>query len=787
MVADKKPYTTIWNIFFHLYLNEDSYSVLIEQCRKLVELSESVQTLGASSYGKFIKMSTEYTLTELRRHWMLYIDMKDLPRKRLDSIRDTFVNQSKATSERHPMNFTSTRSAGPLWMKMIEVAAVHFSNYCKTGVTFSDPKQIAAATLLNPTFVYSLGGERCSIHYGTDVLNLFHLGDLFGNAKGSVSVTDAVNAAQTEFSNWCSAFHASISPTNSAIPVVRIFLGEATAVSRALRAFETTTTLKLGVTVMQWKAQPIILDKNHYVSGGAPCTFNVIDTSNLDDHIGLLNVLIATVPLLSKSSSCSVLYTESLLFCSPKATTDFAKRLHADITTMALLLGVCPVDYLSGFTTRSNAHELLMYNALKKEMAQFHQVTAWKLPTSGDTVAVRAGLGRQCSVFEPHQLGTLLYDVYYQLFAQEDLTQFSKLNRGNMEKAISTSNLVHYIRESFVLLVNLVKGRLDTSEEQWHEVMQRFFDLKHTDKSLEMDAFHFHDLCAQFHRHGVYTMPIYRATLPKIGRFSSWNTILPLVRVILIIPRQKLAILEKAGEKASTPLLQCDVRGVVSHNMFTAVDVAFGKVIATGTKANPSVIFEEDPKGWDGTSSLVASFTMPAGLLASTERPEDLRICISARCTPATVLVFNELGLKEPTLFSAMLLDESHVLVLPEQPLPSENPQVLSATLPGLLSQIGTSSTPLVKLDEDCELVESLTCKISVEDEEAKRLFSSGATPKVVQVSPCIMKITIGLRSQEIMYPFPVIGSRYKLRLARKSLYIEVCTFSFLPFSCRNE
>jgi hypothetical protein len=76
MVADGQPYTTtIWNIYFHFYIDTNSHSVLVEQCKKLVGLSDSLRSWRASPYGRFIKTGTEHTLAELRRHWSLYIGM----------------------------------------------------------------------------------------------------------------------------------------------------------------------------------------------------------------------------------------------------------------------------------------------------------------------------------------------------------------------------------------------------------------------------------------------------------------------------------------------------------------------------------------------------------------------------------------------------------------------------------------------------------------------------------------------------------------------------------------
>lgn len=87
--------------------------------------------------------------------------------------------------------------------------------------------------------------------------------------------------------------------------------------------------------------------------------------SNLIDHIGLHNVLIASVPL-----HRPLYLLESLLFSGRDATKAFMGRLYA-----SLLIGVCLVDYLSGFTTHSDIHELAIHYVSRGNGSQFHQVT----------------------------------------------------------------------------------------------------------------------------------------------------------------------------------------------------------------------------------------------------------------------------------------------------------------------------------------------------------------------------------------------------------------------------
>lgn len=774
MVADNQPHMTIiWNIFFHMYLDEDSHSVLVAQCRKLMELSESLQRWNVSPYGSLLRMCTEYTLAELRRHWALYVDMHNLPADRLKALHDAFSKQFKRTTGQYKSTLSTARSSGPLIMQAARVTSSQFTKYWSTGTTFGNPKQITAAKLLNPTFVYSLAGEGCSVHYGTDPIAPFHLAALFGNAKISVSVANVVEAAKTEFNHWCSAFHLSLS--SGSVPIIRFFLGEATAVSRALRGFSETKTLNLGVPIAQWKTQLIQLAKDEYISGGAPASFNVIETSNLDDHIGLLNVLVAVVPLLSTSAQSNVLYTESLLVRGQDATKEFAERLYADITTIGLLVGLCPIDYISSFTSRSNTHELLLLQQRKGHTTQFHQVTTWKSPASGDVVSQNAD-DHPALIVDPHQLGTFLYDMYHQLFEHEDAIRFAELHQGNMGQAISASNIIHYIRESFALFLKLIRDKLCLSDERWLETMDRFFDLDDADKSMPMDANNYHDLCAQLHRHGVYTVRMYPGILPRIGRFSAWESIPVLTRIILVVPRSKISTIQSSMEKVGTPLLQCDIKGSWSHNIFSAVHVAFGKVIPTGTKSHPRVIFEEDLEGWRGSSSLVVSFTLPSRLLTDIEPPENFRVGFGVRSTTGTVVLVPILGLSL-IIFSANLMDQSHVHVLPEQPLPTRKrpnaPLVPSIPPP---THIGRPHETVVDFDEECELVTTLTRRVSVENEKVKVLFASGAIPHVSQVSPCVMRVAIGASTQDIRYPFPIIGSQNRLRLARTSLYIEVNT-----------
>lgn len=788
LIADKIPVPTIWNIFYHMYLDAGSHSILLAQCKKLIDASDSMESWRASPYAAFLRYSTEYSLVELRRHWSLWVAMPDFPSKRKKAIRQAFekVFKTFGLEKWAQPGISTARSAGPLVASAAGPASAQIKNYWKTGTTFFQQKDVAAAKLVNPTFAYSLAGEGCALHYGTDPMMGFHFAALFGNANGRVAAADMVRTAKEEFYAWCAAFYRVVSDAARAPPRLCFFLAEATAACRALSAFSATGTLNLGVPVAQFRTQLIRLDKSEYAEGSVKASFNVVETSNLVDYVGLLHILVAASPLMA-SSPFSVLYTESLLFRGEDATKEFAQALYGHIGTMGLLLDLCPIDYLCGFTTRSNTHEIMMYDETSKKepvVTQYHQVTTWKSPTLCDSSVASHG-SQPClpPVFDARQLGTFLFDVYHAMFEQEDTPIFVAQNERNMHRALAWANKIDYMRESFVLLLKRIRERCRLSPAPWRDVMDRFFEHEQGDMTMPMNTVNRNDLYAHLHKHGVYTVAYYTWPPEKIGPFAGWEIVPPVVRIVLSVPREKITAFERILDECGvgTPLLECDVMGAMSHNIFVGIHVAYGRAISVGSKSDPRLIFEEDPEGPRGSSSLVVSFLLSARLLTDVEPPGNLRVRFRVRWTPGidSAKLRSKLGFFLE-IFGANLLDEEHVHVLPEAALPAVDYADSSAVNPIFSPnathrvQVGRQNAVEVELDEQCELVGSLITRVDIEDEDVIRDFGSGAMPEIVQTSPCVTRLTVAGHVQDVTFPFPVVGSEFKLRLARKSRYMEV-------------
>lgn len=480
-------------------------------------------------------------------------------------------------------------------------------------------------------------------------------------------------------------------------------------------------------------------------------------------------------PLLSRRPS-SALYTEVLLSSDEDETRSFKDRICADIPAMSLLLGIAPSTYLSKFSTHSNVHEILSYR-IAGCTAQFHERVSWKVPFMGDHIATSAfDSVDQRMEFEPRALAKFFFNLYLKMFADEDL---SPLMQGHASKKLLQSrSKIHYVRQTFAELLRVTKSRVCTD---WTLVMNALHDSIAGDTKLLVGSNSYQDLCCQLHHLDVHSVDTLLLDLTAVkvdkenGIFRRWSTVPPVVYVFLQVPRSKLQVLEEIhADVIGTPALYCDFRGTSSHSIFSSVNTVFGNLRSTGTVDDPNVALDVDPLGWEGAAPLVLSFWMPAWILMTA--PQTAEIGLAVRSTPATYFLAAKLGLKL-SLYSAPLTDTKHVFVIRDRPRITEN--TVSTQSPMTLVPDLTTSEPnahrvLVTLDAAGLKVTGFTAHWDIVEAQTQAVWSSGAAVKVTRISPCAMTISFGNINKVVVFPFPVDGSRHKLRIARKSFYIEV-------------
>ena len=755
----------IWDSFFHFFLDDKSHSFLIAQCRALIVVSESISAWKDSKYSKFLRMCSANTLLELRRHWELYVQASQLPSAGKKRLKEMVISSLRTTesTQHKKAKFYPCRSAGPYFHKSGEPATQVFKHFWKTGITSLNPRDISAATLVNPTFVYSLTGEGFALHYGTTPISPFHLAPAFVHSKRDIpTMPELIAYVKLQFSSWVKHFRAFVQDNPGKL-IIRFFVGDALFLCRALVHHVGSGKVPLNLTVAPWKTTPLALDGGDYgPSGGAPTSFNIIETSNIMDHVGLLNVLMAALPLLSSNPSAT-LFTEALLPVGADATKGLPVQICAELSTMSLLLDLAPVNYLSNFNTRSNAEEILA-NKFNTGFKQYHERITWKRPTTGDSViALQPHRPVRIPIsFEPHDLGRLLFDIYLKMFASDDT--MSRLS--NPLQSLQDLETVHYIRETFAVLLAIVKRRVNCD---WDSTMASFFDRLETDRTLMMGMINYQDLCTHLHLTGVFTADFMRTPVAKEGRFRGWTRVPPAVSVILVVPRKKLRVLLDMDPKiGGNPVLHGNLHGQSTHNIFASLKMGFGKITPSGTDARPGVVFEPDPSAWAGTSPLIVSFSVPSRAL-HIEQPDIMSVALSLRSTPGTTVLFmQELGMSL-TIFTAPLMDRSQVFVV------SDEPRGLDEALDSIFATDSRQQNNVsVTTDPQSRRATALTARVNITDDPAKGILSSGAEVSSHQVSPCVMEVRIGQMGKTLVYPFPVIGSRSKLRIARKSFYVEV-------------
>nr|GAT61410.1 predicted protein [Mycena chlorophos] len=746
MVADNRiDSDAIWSIFFHIYIDNESQAQLISHCHRLLNSGASLEEWRNSYYGAFLRFSSEHTLSELRRHWQLYINMEHIPAARLATIQQGFAKVARRAEE--------YQSSALLGARIFADAA-------------RDISRRQAPTFINPTFAYSLAGEGFHVHYATNPLTPFHFSHLFAHGTSSVGVDDLVAAGRGQFSEWCSNFRMSIRPGAYHTPKIRFAACDAFALCRSLSDWECLGSPNIDVPVADWTAQTVQLDRVEY--NDAPSKFRVIDTSNLSDHVGLLNLLSAASPLLQGSLD-GVLYTESLRCPVDEHDQELAAHLYGDVHTVGFLLGLLPVDHMSAFSSRSNADLLLRRTGA---LRQFQFMTTWKSCGLTD--------GRP-PTWSATQLASCLYGIFRHIFQREDPVHLTNLTSAARSKVLDTMQIVHHTRESFVLLLKTIWFRFKFPPETWNKVIETFLDTIRSGPPIALEMQHYNEVLTQLCVKGLYTDTILDQTRTT-GIFREWVHVPLIVRVLLVVPRAKFDAMTKLAHGRAPPVLQCYARDdAITSNTFTAVRAVYGTVVREGTNQRPQARIVEDPKGPLGSSPVVVSFAMPAGLF-TLDINRVTEICLAVRITPATIFAFGGKFGEYQVIFTGNVSNTNHVHVLPYPEVQSVVSSSTNAARSHIL-ELGEADAVTVELNAGCTQIERFVSVVRVQNPAAKALFGDRSTrAEVSQPSACVVRLAIGPHSQEVVFPAPILLQTHKLGLARTSMFVRISVAPYRPF-----
>ncbi|KAL8773673.1 MAG: hypothetical protein Q9209_001439 [Squamulea sp. 1 TL-2023] len=452
-----------------MLISKSDLATLQKHAAKLLTASESLQTWLTSSYGDYVQFTNEATLIELRQYWTQY--------KIMDVSGNVVVNFRKGISQRSKEIATSSflhglRSAGPLWIAGLELSSHMYRRYWETGVAGGDCKSLGEKGHANPMFaVSSAPSGEFAVHYGSEPLLGFHLAETFrklhcgGKMTLAAQADRLVKAAKTQFTTWCHTFKTYVEHRRVC---VQLSCGDALALclQLQLRVASTKRTDVARYYTKPWKLQPLRLD------GQDGCRksrwplmsrFNVIDTSNLGDHVGLINMIVAAAPLL-RNHPTSILCTESLLAASKDPTTSLSDALGSDVATFSLLVGLAPIGLLAGTTLEAVSNEAglasLTPTSQRQKQSQYRLRVHWKSPDvqpfSSCWDSESEGKAVKRVKLDSNELAAWLFSMYKNMFAKEDLsTLFSSAQR--MQSNHYYTDMQRYTRAAMAALIRVIR------------------------------------------------------------------------------------------------------------------------------------------------------------------------------------------------------------------------------------------------------------------------------------------------------------------------------------------
>ncbi|KAG7043128.1 MYND finger family protein [Colletotrichum scovillei] len=784
---------TPWNLYYNLHIDSSDLHILSSQVKKLLKASESLKTWKGSSYGKVLPFCDQATLDDVRAVWVSYENA---------AASDNVIANSEALTAnlKHSIEmkriafgnavaFTGLRSAAPAALQNAQEVTEASQQFWESA----DATPNGAVSNPNPLFYASLSKHHL-LHYGTDPILGFHLAAAF------IPLTDqsplkpdqqderdrVFSAAKTQFREWAAACGTLLRGKKL---VIRSVASEALAFCHTLQHLIVTKETSAGWYRRQFDARVLSLDQDVYgAKSTAPIAFDTVDTSNLADHFGTLNILMSALPLLTPHP-WSAVFTETLLKRESTAKEAFDTLLYGHGPTISLLVGASAVEYWTNSTAVSSVDEILIGLSTKSiqakgdEVAQVHSRITWKQSKLFSGVNASGPLA-----IESEALASIFFNLYLKVFAHENPMKLLSISKSSVTQLLRNTAYSHFHRGTLVSLLHYLKLRLsvDNFGKTWGALLQKVS----AERSLMFTGNLRQDLSVQMHTQGVGSEDWLLAEIKPnrdLGGFDSWTSVPEVVAVTLVVPREKIARVFDGSDQAriSSPTIRGSlVSGEDAahkwHNFYDEVQLVFGTVKSSGDRdtSDFSVTVDADPAGWLGKSPLIATFYVSAAALQVERKTSYVRLEVLS--SAQSIAVFSKTLGSELRIFQAKLADEESVFITKYMPGQTRYPAASEAA--GLVAEAtfekskDTESSFTANASQRQDRIETITGHLDILSAKGKKFLTDKLPITLDQVSPFTVNVVFG--EKELVYPltFPTLidASKAKTRIARTSAYVEV-------------
>ena len=764
----------LWRTYYHFYVTSADLVFVQQHCQKLLTASESLSTWNDSPFGLSLKFSTEASLSEVRRIWSLYSqtrsEQEDAEARRAIKI---MYKENRMVNHERAFVSHSVRSAGAHSTFVAPSLSKAFHNFWQTGVVAGNDQDLAMLNQddggrVNPLMTVSSLGSF-NVHYGLDPFTSFHLAEGFDLAQTADATTNSLaRLAKSQFSGWCHVFASSVASRSINI---NYHCGDAVNLSHALQAIRGSATLPsfTYLYTKPWSAVPLELPSDMITN------YDVIDTSNVMDHVGLLNLLSATAPLLSGRRD-AVLYTESLLQGAEESEKLLETLLHSSVTMSSLLFGITPVGYLLGTMTDSTHHEQLLdmsTHLTQGIQKQYRMRIPWKRAAQGDgSVPSVQSLPYRLEM-DPHELASLFMHTYLAMFRErENMSTVMQMTERKQIRPL-VGDLGFHTRLSLVALLASARRNISTD---WLVCVTALVRRIAEDKVLMVGPSSLQELYMHLHLSGLWQAPkfggdpreqesYYGGPRPAgepgfLGQQSLPST----VNVALVVPRSSLADFRDPEIDQIGPVgLYLSLRTRDIDNCFHAIDVFFGRFESDDIN---TAIIAEDNSGWSGTSDMIVTCRVPTwGFLVG--RREDFRVRLSFNYLQAGQSYISNLG-SRLHIFSADL-DSKNVRILAQAPC--TKPRPVSRIEDARISESTGPPSATVSLNCDGTVQSIGVTKDLTPNAEAASALKDRDVVKIMQTSACVLTVSIVERKDtiEFIFPYPINSAAAKVNIIHGS------------------
>ncbi|OJJ43643.1 hypothetical protein ASPZODRAFT_74025 [Penicilliopsis zonata CBS 506.65] len=782
----------IWNIYYHIFLDKDSLKLLRRHAAALVEEGDTLEEWHQGKYGKIIRFSDSGTFARVRQAWEFYAirsSDKDAFDERLHQLKSVFEkarNIQRLISDGQAI-INAARSVSPCLPSSIDHLSELYRWYWDNGNTLDEQPQ--SYKELNPMF--GALDNRLIVHYGTDPLLGYHLSTAYTpieegsplepDESQAPELRDEYRVAFDQFRIYAESFRAFSSKLT-----LRFVQADALALCHTLqhlRAHGATDTAHWYRD--NWHYEPFNLDSPDYgprnrTESPAPTSFDVIDTSNLVDHLGCINVLVATSPLLKRNST-STLLTELLVFHEENIDDGLQRLLGGNLATVSLLLSLMPIQYWTG-TAGSAAVDELGKWITTPTPSQSRYILNWKAIFGGSSTT-----HQNCFLeFDGKPLADLVWKLYIIMFEDESEGPGPQDPKGNKKK--SSKGLGRHSEFSTPATFASFLRVLKTLQfEEWEMFISRLCQLIERDATSKRAQNYKEDLYLQLHLQDVKCMPNYKVGLSQWqaeyhASPLSWKELPSAVCATVAIPHSNVTLFQ-VGSQADygTPILQVVLASppgwpkIFQHH-FAGPQIGFGTLTAQGTRftENYTIKVQNDPMGWDGTAPLIVSIMIPTWLVLIYPR---LSAEISVRLRPNTAFaekLEQKFG-KSLNLFSSRL-SYGDVYITKHRPNMEGNTSIAPPILQHY-SQKGFQPTTLgfyYVLNEKNESIVGVSSRLRILPSKAQDIFRNRAVVDIK--TPSAFETTVTYRPgffHRTCFPMPVKTAGSSSTVKRKDAYVQ--------------